>query len=228
MGAELTQTKIVVMFFNIMSSNNISRRHFLINSVAFIGACFVPISLIKRATERQKASNEVLIEAPTEPKRLLYANSQDEGWQFSLGAASTEFPKPPSWREYFTEIIGLNYSNTKEIQDWLHETSHELDEPLDEWLKKDVDDDIWDDYIDGAFAIKESPEAQAFHYLNRLDLSNERFQGTKGEEIGDLKFYAGPMPGNNWHFVTAKGNLTLTALQYRLLELGENTKIVFA
>jgi hypothetical protein len=209
-----------------MSSNKISRRHFLINGAAFLGVCFVPISLVNRATEYQKANNKALIEAPTQPKRLLYANSQDEGWQFSLGAASTDFPQAPSWLEYFTDIIGLNYSSTKEFQDWLYETSYELDEPFDKWIKKDVDYDIWDDYIDGAYAIKYSPEAQAFHYLNRLDLSNERFQGTKGEEIGDLEFYDGPMPGNNWHFVNAKGNLTLTALQHRLLELGENTQII--
>jgi len=209
-----------------MNSNNISRRHFLINGAAFLGACFVPINLINRAIEYQKASNMVLIEAPTQPKRLLYANSQDEGWQFSLGAASTDFPQAPSWREYFTDIIGLNYSNTKEIQDWLHDTSYELEEPIEDWLSKDVDYDIWEDYIEGAYAIKESPEALAFHYLDRLDLSNERFNGSKGNELGDLEFYAGPMPGNNWHFVNAKGELTLTALQHRLLELGENTQII--
>ncbi len=44
--------------------------------------------------------------------------------------------------------------------------------------------------------------------------------------MGELKYYYGVSPCNDWHFAQAEGDLVLPALQYRLRELGENTRIV--
>ena len=40
-----------------------------------------------------------------------------------------------------------------------------------------------------------------------------------------MRFWRGTMPGVNWHFVEAEGELILPALQHRLRKLGEETVI---
>ena len=88
-----------------------------------------------------------------------------------------------------------------------------------------VDEDLWGNYIEWDYAIRESPEARALSYLSGLDLGNGPISDPNGRKIGSLDYYFGPHPGSNWHFAQAEGELVLPALQHRLRELGESTKL---
>jgi len=208
--------------------NHISRRQFLVNSGSILGTCFLPIALFKRAIEYQNNTKHVLIEAPTIYKRTLYINKEtSDEWQFSIGKPTTILPQAPTWRQYLEDFEGINPDNSKQLADWLHEHPDAMEDTCLNWLDKDVDYSTWENYLDWGFAINDSPEAQAYHYLYRLKLNHSDYNSGFGDNIGELNFHSGPMPGNNWHFVNSSSDLVVTALQNRLLELGEQTRIAY-
>lgn len=207
--------------------NHISRRQFLINSVTIIGACLLPLSLFKRAIEYQTNTNDVLIEAPSVYKRTLYINKEfSDEWQFSIGKPTTVLPQAPTWREYLEVYEGINPNNSRQISDWLHEHPDTIEDVEEEWLDDDVDYSTWENYLDWVFAIKDSPEARSFHYLSKLKRNYSDYKSNFSSKVGELSFYSGPTPGNNSHFVNATSDLIITTLQNRLLELGEETRIM--
>lgn len=209
-------------------STNLSRRHFLISGAAALGACFLPADLLRRACQYQLDHNAVLIEAPQQFGRTLYANLQDSGlWQFSLGERTSEFPPPPSWREWLENYVYIDTEDRNALASWTREYRHWyiLGSKSDDWLDQEVGGRVWENYIDGQYAHTDSPEAQALEYLARLNLPNGPISDEGGRSAGELIYYNGVHPGNDWHFAEAEGELVLPALQHRLRELGESTRI---
>ena len=209
-------------------STKLSRRHFLISGAAALGACFLPADILRRARQYQLDHNEVLIEAPESYRRTLYATPQDSGtWQFGLGARTAETPPIPSWRDWLENYQGINVDDRNDLAQWVRENRdyHRLGRKSSDWLDSELCDRTWCNYIDGQYAYQDSPEAQALDYLFRLKLPNRDIQDESGRSVGELTYYFGVHPGNDWHFAEAEGDLVLPALQYRLRELGENTKI---
>jgi hypothetical protein len=211
-------------------SNIISRRHFLITGASALAACFLPADILRRARQYQLDHDDILIEEPAGWTRTLYANLQDQGvWQFSLGSPSEEFPEAPTWEDWLYNYQGVNTHNRGELAQWIRENRdcYILGRNSSEWLEQKVSRGVWENYIEGAYAWRDSPEAQALDYLSGLKLGNREIRDESGRSVGELKFYYGVSPGNDWHFAEAEGELVLPALQYRLRELGEKTRIVF-
>lgn len=75
-------------------------------------------------------------------------------------------------------------------------------------------------YMDWDFELRESPMAQAFHYLNDLPLCPEDTP-INGDPLGRLCFIEGDRPGSNLTYVRAADLATLACLQHRLYELDE-------
>jgi len=149
--------------------NHISRRQFLINSGSIIGACFLPLSLFNRAVEYRSNTKSILIEAPSIYKRTLYINKEfSDDWQFSLGRPTLLLPQAPTWREYLEDYESVDTNNVKQIANWLHEHPDIIEDVEEKWLDKDVDYSTWENYLEWEFAISDSPEAQAYHYLSKL------------------------------------------------------------
>ena len=80
-------------------------------------------------------------------------------------------------------------------------------------------------YID-AWCRNGSPNAQAYHYLDSLDLGPRPIRS--GIEFGGLTFQDGPCPGSNYLGVHADDKISLSCLQERLNQLGENIEIRLA
>lgn len=207
---------------------NISRRHFLISGAAALGACFLPASLLRRAHDHRLNTNEVLIEGPVRARHTLYANPQDDGWQLALGFPTTEFPPVPTWREWLKDHEHIDPKDRAELAKWIRENREEVSGPSRDWLDSDIPSHRWEQYLEGEFAVYESPEAQALHYLSGLRLSNGPMTDHKGNDVGTVRFFQGTMPGADWHFVNVEGELILPALQHRLRELGEDTLVKVA
>ena len=156
---------------------------------------------------------------------------QDYHFQFALNGRTDQLPAAFTWREYFTDHVCLDPDDHVDVRKWLRdEGAFYFDRDNLRYayrhlhfLDDQVHDRIWENYLEGPYAVHDSPEARALHYLDALPLSN----GTgAGDPLGDLKFYYGTMPGADWHFVNAEGREVLTAVQHRLRELGESTEIV--
>jgi hypothetical protein len=81
----------------------------------------------------------------------------------------------------------------------------DLDTPLDGfgW------EDMWDNF--------KGPQAKAHHLLKKLDLGGE---DSKLRAAGEIIFEAfGGAPGNSYHWVDLKDDLSVSLLQARLIEL---------
>ncbi|MEX1111593.1 MAG: hypothetical protein WEB31_07315 [Chthoniobacterales bacterium] len=212
--------------------SKITRRSFLITSASAIGSCFVPGWLLRRAADYAKTDGGIYLEAPESARNTLYAIEQSRDcFQFALNGRTDTLPEPFTWREYFQDHVYIDPDDHLDVRKWLREEGAFYFDRENlryayrhlHFLDDQIDDRIWENYLEGPYAVYGSPEAQALHYLAKLPLSNGT--GT-GDPLGDLKFYYGTMPGADWHFVNAEGPEVLTALQHRLRELGESTKIV--
>lgn len=203
----------------------LTRRHFLISGAAALGACFLPPSLLRRARDYQLSTNEVLIEGPQRVSHTLYAKEQDDGWQLALGYPTTEMPPAPTWSEWLRDYEDVDPKNRSALAKWIRENRDEVSGPSSDWLDSDVSPYLWEQYLDGRFAVNDSPEAQALHYLSGLRLAHGPITDGKGRDVGTVRFYYGTMPGADWHFVNVEGEMILPALQHRLRELGEDTLI---
>ncbi len=210
--------------------STLSRRHFLISGGALLGACFLPASLFRRANDHLLATNKVLIEPPERARRTLYATAQDGAnvWQLALGRPTTELPSAPTWRKWLSDHEDVDPADPGALAKWVGERWEEEDAPSGNWLDSEVSDGLWDNYLEGGFAISNSSEARALHYLLGLKLDNGPLTDGSGRDLGTVDFYRGTMPGADWHFVNVEGEMILPALQGSLLELGENTGIEIA
>jgi hypothetical protein len=203
----------------------LTRRHFLISGSAALGACFLPFGLLRRLHDHQLNTNEVLIEGPARVQHTLYASPKDDGWQLALGFPTTELPAAPTWREWLVDQENIDPDNRMQLARWIRDNREEVSSPRRDWLDSEVSAYRWEQYLDGRFAVYESPEAQALHYLTSLKLANGPVIDSQGNTVGTVRYYQGTMPGADWHFVNVEGEIILPALQHRLRELGEDTLI---
>jgi len=212
-------------------SSRLSRRHFLITGASALAACFLPADILRRAHQYQLDHDDILIEEPSGWKQTLYANMQDEGvWQFSLGAPTDALPEVPTWRNWLENYQGVAVDDRNELAEWIwkNRDNYRLGGKSSDWLDSDVACSAWENYLESEYAWRDSPEAQALDYLAGLKLANREIRDESDRSVGKLKYYYGISPCNDWHFAEAEGELVLPALQYRLRELGERTRIVTA
>jgi hypothetical protein len=187
----------------------ISRRTFLKGCVAAASGLILPDWLVK-AENHIEHKGQPYLELPKRQRDTLYAIDWGSGdYQFFLGDPHQDPPKM-TWREFF-EWRGFDgfeeYYGSDDPNDWLQ---HDLDQAVDDWM-------VLDHWVyDG------SPSAEAFRYLDSLDLGPD-FGARDG--VGEIKFYDGVCPGNDSRVVTAPDKLSLSLLQKRLNDLGQHVAI---
>ena len=203
-----------------------NRRHFLLESASCLPCCLLPADFVRRAAAALEAGDTAAaLRAPTSAGITLYAVDDSGCFRFALDSTNCE-PESLTWREW-AEREGIDLNNEAEfrefaIDSWLLDESDPLSKLFTDPAEKIPDDLQWR-YIEGLWALSDSPQAQAHHYLRGLELGTSR--SAQGESLGDLSFYEGAFPGSNFTWVETNDELVLPALQRRLLELGEDIRI---
>jgi hypothetical protein len=169
--------------------------------------------------------------APDAALTRLYAQQNYGSFLLHLGDPNEE-PEYPTLRE-FIEDKGFDPKKDKSLRKYLvewrgYESGFSEEEEGAIWsLKQELDDAIdggeRDNWLEWDFELRDSPMAQAFHYLRDLPL--DRGGNGGGFQLGDLGFVEGDRPGSNLTYVEAADLATLACLQHRLNELNQGIKI---
>jgi hypothetical protein len=208
-----------------------NRRHFLSLSGLVSGGCLIPASLARRIRETCIGNQQPLILAPEEALTQLYAQDNYGSFLLHLGDPNEE-PEYPTLRE-FIEDKGFDPKKDKSLRKYLvewrgYEPGFSEEEEGAIWsLKQELDEAIdgseRNNWLEWDFELRDSPMAQAFHYLQDLPLDGGGEGG--GFQLGDLGFVEGDRPGSNLTYVEAADLATLACLQHRLNELNQGIKI---
>ena len=126
------------------------------------------------------------------------------------------------------EYLDINPNDKRSILDWaedqgLHNPEegviYEIPKPEDP-----ADGYAWEQYVEGRWSTCDCPSAEAYHYLCGLDLGPSK--PTEDDPLGYLELTQGPHPGSNATYALAHDHSTLSCLQHRLLEIGENAEVI--
>lgn len=189
----------------------ISRRAFLLQAAQAAAGAYIAPSFYEEVLRHIEEVGQPLLTPPQKPRITLRAYP-DDGYTLTIGKI-TQSPPAITWREYAREYVGLNLKRLRpnELED------HGIDPArLDEICDSEWYEDEW--------ASSEGPCAQAHYYLSDLDIGPEIHVG--GQEIGHLEFIEGPMPGSNYVGVRVPDDVSLSCLQQRLNQLGQNCAVV--
>jgi hypothetical protein len=152
----------------------------------------------------------------------IYAVQDGGDYTLHLGDPDEE-PAVPTWEE-FIDSRRVDLDCDEQRFDFLEEYlawNRSAGEPEpDIPLREPIDGGALQFYMDWDFELRESPMAQAFHYLNDLPLcpGEDRIVD---DPLGELDFIEGDRPGSNLTYVRAADLATLACLQHRLYELEE-------
>ncbi len=183
------------------------RRQFLVRAGLAAGQIVLP-RFVDRALAFVENHNEPLLEVPKNAGKKLYAAYQDDGVYWIIdGLMPSEIPPPVSWREYFL-LTGDDL--VRGIANWELEPG-QLDQPMNYW--------VWETY----WLYNLSPNALAYQYLHDLDLGPEFGKGDRAE--GEIRFQDAPMIASDCRWAEVDDFLSLSLLQNRLNELGENVSL---
>ncbi len=183
------------------------RRQFLIRAFSAAGQLVLP-RFFDRAFAFVENHGEPLLETPVEPVKKLYAAYQEEGVYWIIdGLMPQGLPPAVTWREYFL-LTGDKLVNG--MEDWELEPS-QLDDPMDHWA------------FETYWCYNLSPNALAYKYLSDLDLGPEFGKSDRAE--GEIRFQDAPTMGSDCRWAEVDNLLSLSLLQNRLNELGENVSL---
>ena len=190
----------------------ITRRAFLIGSCASFTLTF-----FDKFFTYIENHGEPLIEAPDWPEDDLFVYP-NRGYKFGLNGDPDELEFPyESWLEYLMDAKGIQrptkMSHYREIfRNWNVQPS-ELAEPVP--LERAI-----------AYMERTGPGADAHDLLKDLNIGPDL--GMNKGEVGGLTFYSTPTPIENYYGVAADNAISLSILQHRLNELGQDIGIVLA
>ena len=203
-----------------------SRRQFVIDNVA---AWFLAPDLAKRIQWFSDHEEKPYLQAIKKPKVKLYAEWDYSHYHLTFGESREgDILEKVTWAEYCSDYIGVDPKDKKSILEWAEDAGHHdpeyelfftIPKPEDP-----VDYDLWEQYVDGSWSTWGSPSAQAFHYLSTLDLGPSKPE--ESDPLGFLELTQGPHPGSNATYALAHCHSTLSCLQHRLLEIGEDAEII--
>ena len=209
------------------------RRHFLSLSGLVSGACIIPAGIARRIHAAALQPAGPLILAPENALIDLIAEDTGYGFYLHLGDPNAE-PDYPSLSE-FIETKGFDPGDDGELRlyaiEWrgYEEDFIEEEEGAIEQLKGELNDPIdgreRDHWMEWDFESRQSPMAQAYHYLSNLPLDNLDGNPGTGLDLGELSFIEGDRPGSNLTYCSADSLEALASLQHRLNELKEGIRI---
>jgi hypothetical protein len=194
----------------------ISRRGFLLGGAAASAGGLVLPSFFERALAHVEDRGEPLLEAARRADELLCARYEVDGWVLSVGEPLEEVPVR-TYAELWTEQYGSFEAGVLADQGFTFaelESDPELRACVPKPDDRAPDWKVLDSIV--------TPEAEAFHLLSRLDLGP--WDGYD-EALGDLVFWDGPCPGNDYQGVHVESAIALSCLQHRLNQLGTGMKV---
>jgi len=193
------------------------RRSFLINSARALGAVLT-LNFVSRVENFVQIENLPLLLKPDSHETILFAINDDTGgYQLYLGKHPLDDHVPDiNWRDLIIDHWGWSEKDgVAYLQEDYGISKKEAKEMLDTIAPADSISD-W-------FFLSQSANAKAYFYLSGLDLGPEFGQGQ--DTAGEIRFIEGYMPGNDTRMVEVPENVSLSLLQARLIDLGENVKI---
>mgnify|MGYP001155935911 CR=1 FL=1 len=187
-----------------------NRREFLIRSAGMAGACLLGNELAQRIGQHQSEQGQPLLIDFENPDRVLFA-FPGPAFQLSLDKSLVDDDPPrPTWREYFKLYEGFD-------EDYPALYCYpDLDSKISDEAQCDFTENHWD--------RNGSATAMAYDYLITIPLADR--DPTGADPLGKLWFDDCPAPGNDSKIVSAYSLESLSCLQQRLLELGEEVAIV--
>ncbi len=210
------------------------RRHFLSLAGISAGSFLIPRSTVRQIQEISQGNADPLILVPERADLDLIAVEDYGAYSFEFGESEDDV-EPPSLAE-FIDGRGYNPHEKEELLSFLEEwgyTDPEADEEeksdtLDSFqlnLDEPITDGFFDHWIEWDYALRESPKAQAYSYLESLPLENS--SSMEGFSLGELSFIQGDRPGSNLTWVEADCIEAVVSLQHRLNELDTGVQISF-
>jgi hypothetical protein len=191
-----------------------NRRRFLIGLGGLLTTAFVGDA---RAFARKTRQPLILPTRRAEETLYVYEYDWSESgkWRVSLGPDEGKAPPVPTWREYLRQT-GHRLETESDFRRIFDERGLKVDD-LDTHLDGFGWEDQWDNFL--------SPQAKAHHFLKELDLGTD--PESKLRRAGQMHFESfGSGPGNSYHWVDLKDDLTVSLLQARLIELNLPIRIV--
>jgi hypothetical protein len=188
----------------------ITRRSFLIGAGALLTA-----DLVTRFEWHIRNHGEPLVLAPERPDTILHVDP-DRSYEVTLG--SWDDILDLTNREVLEDYCGLDLEKSKlklsdyhRIREEYGIAPKELDEPVS-----------WDLATEG-LPRSATPNGAAYSLLRGLDIGPDLH--SPGRLVGGLDFFDGPMPGNDYLGVCCRDEISVSLLQARLNELGENIAV---
>ena len=192
--------------------SRITRREFIIRGFEGVTCALIAPDFYRQAVDHLHDKNVPLIVTPRDPKTVLYAVWYGDDYQLNVGPPDEDIPTI-TWREFLEDYAGVD---PDELGDEDLEDTYGID-------RDDLDRDCSASWYEDAWCRTRSSNAQAYHYLSGLDLGPLSSHG--GFDAGELQFIDGCCPGNDYLGVHIDGKISLSFLQERLNQLGENVEI---
>ena len=203
-----------------------SRRQFVIDNIA---AWFLAPELAQRIEWLAQHKEKPYLRDIKNPDVKIFAQWDYGYYHLTYGEdRDGDILNDLSWGRFCEEYLGINPNDKRSILDWaedqgLHDPEYgviyEIPKPEDP-----ADSYAWEQYVEGRWSTCDCPSAEAYHYLSGLDLGPSK--PTEDDPLGYLELTQGPHPGSNATYALAHDHSTLSCLQHRLLEIGEETEII--
>jgi hypothetical protein len=201
------------------------RRDFLSLFGLAAGSVLIPTPVARLIRDTCVLNGQPLVIAPpTKHSSILYAVYEYGDYHLHLGDPNAPAPVP-TWEE-FVDSRGIDLDDDEERAEFLESYfgwDREEQEPGIP-LGEPITGSALDFYMEWEFEMRDSPMAQAFHYLDDLPLCPREWK-TPADPLGSLHFIEGDRPGSNLTYVQAEDLATLACLQHRLHELDEDVHI---
>lgn len=197
-------------------STKVTRREFIISSGTGLAYALISPLFARQAVDLWDNENKPLLIPPANPQRILAAIDSPDGYILYEGGEPDRIPEI-TWREYLEDYLSVDPENPKEFSRFLDHYGYDADSVV-------LDDPCPEDEYAESWCLHNSPNAEAYFYLQRLRLGRSTSSG-KWDSIGGISFQDCPSIGSSFRGVIAEDQLSLAALQERLNQLGENTLI---
>jgi len=188
----------------------ITRRSFLIGAGAVL-----TVDLVARFEWHIRNQGKPLILAPEKPDTILHV-LPDSGYEIYLGSWDEILER--THREALEDYCGLNMDKAKlKLSDYRMIWEDYGIRP------RELDRPVSCDFLAEGLPRAASPSGAAYFLLDRLNIGPDL--NGPGNLVGGLEFVDGPMPGNDYLGVSCRDEISISLLQARLNELGENIAV---
>ena len=166
----------------------------------------IPDDFVNDATRYYEEKRKPFLQNQNIAKHDIYL---DDGNVLHLGVPLSQYPEPPSWKEFYIEYEGYTeddlIENLSEITSGL--TEDELDEP------------VYDEFFYDQLAHNFLPAARFVHLVDKIKIGTD--DPKCGQVLGSLKRHEGSFTGSDVLCMTLAEPITLSWLQWAMRKSDE-------